>query len=263
MPLTPGNIYGVLSLVFWTLTVIVSVKYVVLILRADNNGEGGLIAMLALASQAVRDRPRAAPTAAGRRHLRHRASSSATASSRRRSRCCRRSRASRSPRPRCSAAIVPITLVVLTGLFLVQRHGTGGVGRFFGPVMLVWFVVLAALGVCAHRRQPGDPEGAVSPHYALALHARPPGASPSSRSARSCCASPAPRRSTPTWATSASGRSASPGSALVMPALVLNYFGQGAMLLDASGARSSNPFYEMAPTWALYPLIVLRDAAPR
>ena len=72
VPLTPANVYGVLSLVFWTITFIVSVKYVVLILRADNNGEGGLIAMLALASQAVKEHADAAPASALRRHLRHR-----------------------------------------------------------------------------------------------------------------------------------------------------------------------------------------------
>ncbi len=103
VPLTPGNIYGVLSLVFWTLTVIVSIKYVVLILRADNNGEGGLIAMLALASQAVRDRPPLRRRAADRRHLRHR-----DLLRRRRHHAGdlgarRRSRAWRSRRPGCTA----------------------------------------------------------------------------------------------------------------------------------------------------------------
>src|SRR4051794_683694 len=133
VPLTPGNIYGVLSLVFWTLTVIVSIKYVVLILRADNNGEGGLIAMLALASKAVRDR---APV---RRRLLvvgifgtaiffgdgviTPAISVLSAVE-----------GLKVAAPGLHTWIVPVTLVVLTVLFVFQRHGTGRVGRLFGPV---------------------------------------------------------------------------------------------------------------------------------
>ena len=142
MPLTPDNVFGVLSLVFWTLTVVVSIKYVVLILRADNNGEGGLIAMLALASQAVRDRP----------PLRRRllfvgifgtaiffgdgvitpAISVLGAVE-----------GLQVAAPALHTWVVPITLVVLTALFMFQRHGTERVGRLFGPVMAVWFVVIA------------------------------------------------------------------------------------------------------------------------
>ena len=159
VPLTESNIYGVLSLVFWTLTVVVSVKYVVLILRADNNGEGGLIAMLALASQAVRDRPK----------LRQRllfigvfgtaiffgdgvitpAISVLGAIE-----------GLEVAAPALHAYIVPITLAVLTGLFMVQRHGTARVGRFFGPVMAVWFVVLAVMGIDHIARRPRGAVGA-------------------------------------------------------------------------------------------------------
>src|SRR5690349_8822571 len=140
------NIFGVLSLVFWTLTVVVSVKYVVLILRADNNGEGGLIAMLALASRAVRDRP----------VLRKRllmvgifgtaiffgdgvvtpAISVLGAIE-----------GLEVAAPGLHAYIEPISLIVLTLLFIVQRHGTGGIGKFFGPITAVWFVVIAVLGI--------------------------------------------------------------------------------------------------------------------
>ena len=138
VPLTPANIFGVLSLVFWTLTVVVSIKYVVLILRADNNGEGGLIAMLALASQAVADRPAAAPHAAVHRHLRHRdllrrrRHHAGDLGARRRSRACEVAA------PALHTYVVPITLVVLTALFIVPaprhraasaavRAGDGGV----------------------------------------------------------------------------------------------------------------------------------------
>jgi KUP system potassium uptake protein len=165
VPLTAHNIYGVLSLVFWTLTVVVSVKYVVLILRADNNGEGGLIAMLALASQAVKDRPT----------LRKRllfvgifgtaiffgdgvitpaisvlgAVEGLTVAA-----------------PALHNWVVPITLAVLTCLFLFQRHGTARVGKLFGPVMAVWFAVIAVLGV-VHIGDNIAILKALSPHYAL------------------------------------------------------------------------------------------------
>ena len=150
VPFTTDNVYGILSIFFWTLTVIVSIKYVVLVLRADNNGEGGLIAMLALASQAVKDKPKL------RRWLLRSASSAprcstATASSRRRSPCCRRSRAWRWSRPAFKEWVIPLTLVVLFGLFAVQKRGTGGIGRFFGPITLVWFLVDRGAGRLAHR----------------------------------------------------------------------------------------------------------------
>ena len=138
VPLTPDNILGILSLVFWTLTVIVSLKYVVLILRADNHGEGGLIAMLALASQAVKHRPR----------LRARllllgifgtaiffgdgvitpAISVLSAVE-----------GLEVAAPALHRWVVPVTLVVLTVLFAAQRFGTAAVGRLFGPVTMTWF----------------------------------------------------------------------------------------------------------------------------
>ena len=147
MQLPAENIYGVLSLVFWTLTVIVSVKYVVLILRADNNGKGGLIAMLALASQAVKGKP------ALRRRLLLLLGIFGTAiffgdgvitpaisvlSA---------VEGLEVAAPALRSYVIPITLVVLTGLFMVQRHGTASVGKMFGPVMVLWFAVLAVLGL--------------------------------------------------------------------------------------------------------------------
>ena len=167
VPLTPANIYGVLSLVFWTLTVVVSVKYVVLILRADNNGEGGLIAMLALASQAVKDKP----------VLRRRllltgifgtaiffgdgvitpAISVLSAVE-----------GLEVVAPGLHRYVVPITLVVLTVLFVMQRHGTASVGKLFGPVTALWFAVLAVLGI-THIAQNPAVLWALSPHYALAF----------------------------------------------------------------------------------------------
>jgi KUP system potassium uptake protein len=158
------NIYGVLSLVFWTLTVIVSVKYVVLILRADNNGEGGLIAMLALASQAVKGKP-----ALRRRLLLLLLGIFGTAiffgdgvitpaisvlSA---------VEGLEVAAPALRSYVIPITLVVLTGLFMVQRHGTASVGKMFGPVMVLWFAVLAVLGL-AHIVENPAILWALSPH---------------------------------------------------------------------------------------------------
>ncbi|HEY6135938.1 MAG TPA: KUP/HAK/KT family potassium transporter, partial [Rubrivivax sp.] len=165
VPLTADNILGILSLVFWTLTVVVSLKYVALILRADNNGEGGLIAMLALASQAVADRP----------ELRRRllmlgifgtaiffgdgvitpAISVLSAVE-----------GLEVAAPGLHRFIVPVTLVVLTLLFAAQRFGTAVVGRFFGPITLLWFAVLAVLGVDHIADNPGVLV-ALSPHHAL------------------------------------------------------------------------------------------------
>jgi len=257
VPLTPTNIFGVLSLVFWTLTVVVSLKYVVLILRADNNGEGGLIAMLALASNAVRDRP------ALRRWLLllgifgtaiffgdgviTPAISVLSAVE-----------GLEVAAPALHRFVVPVTLVVLTALFAAQRFGTAMVGRFFGPVTLVWFVTMAALGV-PHIVDHPQVLAALSPHHALAFLIAHPGIAFVALGAVVLCVTGAealyadlghfgkpPIR----WA----------WFTVVMPALVLNYFGQGAMLLQHP-ENAKNPFYEMAPSWALYPLIVLATLA--
>ena len=257
VPLTPQNIYGVLSLVFWTLTVVVSIKYVALILRADNNGEGGLIAMLALASQAVKDRPvlrkrlliigifgtaiffgdgviTPAITVLGAIEGLEVAA------------------------PGLHHYIVPLSLVVLTLLFVVQRHGTGTVGKLFGPVMVTWFAVLAVLGLAQIAGNPAV-LAALSPHYALAFLLGHPGIAFIALGSIVLCV------------TGAEALYADMGHfgkrpirlawfSLAMPALVLNYFGQGAMLL-AHPENVKNPFYEMAPQWALYPLIGLATLA--
>jgi KUP system potassium uptake protein len=257
VPLTPHNVYGVLSLVFWTITVVVSIKYVVLILRADNNGEGGLIAMLALASQAVRERP----------SLRRRllfvgifgtaiffgdgvitpAISVLGAIE-----------GLQVAAPALHTWIVPLTLVVLTALFMFQRHGTERVGTLFGPVMALWFVALAALGL-AHIGDNPSIVKALSPQYALAfLFTQPKVAFIALGSVVLCV-------------TGAEALYADMGHfgkrpirlawfGMAMPALLLNYFGQGAMLLADPG-KVGNPFFEMAPAWALYPLIALATCA--
>jgi len=257
LALTPENILGVLSLMFWTLTVIVSIKYVGLILRADNNGEGGLIAMLALASRAVQDRPRT------RRALLTigifgtaifygdgvitPAISVLSAVE-----------GLKVAAPGMDRFVIPVTLIVLTALFLVQKHGTGGIGRYFGPITCVWFVVLAVLGV-GHIVQKPEVLAALSPHYAFLFILAQPGAAFFSLGAIILCA------------TGAEALYADMGHfgrtpirlawfSFVMPALVLNYFGQGAMLLEHP-ENVVNPFFEMAPHWALYPLVAMATFA--
>ena len=257
VPLNPDNILGILSLAFWTLTVVVSLKYVALILRADNNGEGGLIAMLALASQAVKDRP----------VLRSRllllgifgtaiffgdgvitpAISVLSAVE-----------GLEVVEPGLHRFVVPLTLVILTVLFAAQRFGTGVVGRFFGPITLLWFAVLAVLGL-VHIAQHPAVLVALPPHHAVGFLVAHPGVAFVALAALVLCV------------TGAEALYADLGHfgkkpirlawfAVVMPALVLNYFGQGAMLLQHP-ENVGNPFYEMAPAWALYPLIVLATLA--
>ena len=254
---TTDNILGVLSLIFWTMTIIVSLKYVVLILRADNNGEGGLIAMLALATTAVKDKPRLRSalmtvglfgTAVfyGDGVITPAISVLSAVEG------------LKVAEPRLESAVIPITLLVLTALFSVQRFGTGGIGRFFGPITMAWFVVLVALGLPHILANPAVLV-ALNPAYAAAFFAHNPVVAFVGLGAVVLCV------------TGGEALYADMGHfgkqpiriawfAFVMPALVVNYFGQGAMLLNNPQAIDS-PFYKMAPGWAQLPLVVLATAA--
>jgi KUP system potassium uptake protein len=257
VPFTPENIYGILSIFFWTLTTIVSVKYVVLVLRADNNGEGGLVAMLALASQAVKGSPRLRSTLLlvgifgtalfyGDGVITPAISVLSAVEG------------LEVVSPRFKTMVIPLTLVILFVLFAVQKRGTGGIGKFFGPITIVWFAIIALLGVMhiAH-----DPQilRALSPHYALAFMFDNTLVTFIILGAVVLCV------------TGAEALYADLGHfgkkpirlawfSVVMPALTLNYFGQGALLLRNPEAVK-NPFYLMAPDWALIPLVVLATMA--
>jgi KUP system potassium uptake protein len=162
---TPDNVFGILSIFFWTITVIVSIKYVALVLRADNNGEGGLVAMLALASTAVKDKPRLRSVLLVLGIF---------------GTCLFYGDGVITPAisvlsaveglevisPNFKKAVIPLTLIILFALFFVQKRGTGGIGKFFGPITLVWFAAIAGLGL---MHIVGHPEilWAVSPHHAL------------------------------------------------------------------------------------------------
>lgn len=257
VPFTTDNVYGILSILFWTLTFIVSLKYVVLVLRADNNGEGGLVAMLALASQSVKEKPalRRALLVVGIFGT-----------------CLFYGDGVITPAitvlgaveglevmsPNLHGAIIPLTLVILLGLFMVQKHGTSSIGRFFGPVMIVWFFTIAALGVAQIARHP-EILWALSPHYALGFMLANPGTTFVLLGAVVLCV------------TGGEALYADMGHfgkqpirvawfSIAMPALTLNYFGQGALLLENPDAVK-NPFYMLAPAWALMPLVVLATAA--
>ena len=257
VPFTPDNVYGILSMFVWTLTVIVSIKYVALVLRADNNGEGGLIAMLALASMAVKDKPKL------RRWLLilgifgtslfygdgviTPAISVLSAVE-----------GLEVISPTFKQGVIPITLLILFALFAVQKHGTTGIGKFFGPITLVWFAVLALLGVSQIITHP-EILWAISPHYAVRFMWQNPGTTFIILGAVVLCV------------TGAEALYADLGHfgkkpirlawfSVVMPSLILNYMGQGALLLS-NPAAVKNPFYLMAPDWALMPLVGLATMA--
>ncbi|MEY4121301.1 MAG: hypothetical protein RLZZ457_139, partial [Pseudomonadota bacterium] len=254
---TPDNIYGILSIFFWTLTIIVSLKYVALVLRADNHGEGGLVAMLALASMAVKDRP----------VLRHRMLIVGIFGT-----CLFYGDGVITPAisvlsaveglevisPAFKKYVIPLTIVILFGLFAVQKRGTSGIGKFFGPITVIWFIAIAALGLYHIASHP-EILWAISPHHAIRFIITEPEVTFLILGAVVLCV------------TGGEALYADMGHfgkkpirlawfSVVMPALTLNYFGQGALLLNEPDAVA-NPFFNMAPEWLLLPLVILATAA--
>ncbi len=254
---TPENIYGILSIFFWTLTSIVSVKYVLLVLRADNHGEGGLIAMLALASMAVKEKPALRKVLLGigifGTSLFYGDGVITPAIS-----VLGAMEGLEVISPASKPWVVPLTLMILFGLFYVQKRGTTSIGKFFGPITLLWFIVLSLLGI-SHIVQTPEILWALAPHHAVRFMLSNVHTTFIILGAVVLCVTGAealyadmghfgkrPIRLAWFW--------------IVMPALVLNYFGQGALLLKNPQAVK-NPFYLMAPEWALLPLLLLATAA--
>ncbi|MFN6995232.1 MAG: potassium transporter Kup [Aquincola tertiaricarbonis] len=257
VPVTHDNVLGVLSMIFWTMTIVVSLKYVLLILRADNNGEGGLIAMLALATTAVKERPALRQTLLlvgmfgtaifyGDGVITPAISVLSAVEG------------LEVAAPALHGVVVPVTLLLITVLFAVQRFGTRGIGRFFGPVMLVWFIVLVALGLPHILRNP-HVLLALNPVFAMGFIAEHPTTAFIALGAVVLCI------------TGGEALYADLGHfgkqpiriawySFVMPALVVNYFGQGALLLEQPEAAAS-PFYLLAPQWAALPLVGLATCA--
>jgi KUP system potassium uptake protein len=254
---TRANVLGLLSLIFWSLVLVVSVKYIVYVLRADNRGEGGILALTALVT----------PVGATRRGGRGvlillglfgtalvygdgMITPAITVLS--------AVEGLRIATPLFSPYVIPIAIAILILLFVVQNHGTAKIGRIFGPVMLFWFLALAALGVAAAVREPSV-FAAVDPRHAIDFFVRNRGhgflvlgsvflvlTGAEALYADLGHFGAAPIRLA--W------------FVVALPALLLNYFGQGALLLSTPDAVE-NPFFRLAPAWALYPLVALATAA--
>jgi len=257
IPVSTGNILGILSLIFWTLILVISLKYMVFVLRADNRGEGGIFALLALLRPS-RDQQRRSRRilillgVLGASMLYGGAMITPAIS------VLSAVEGLQVAAPHLQHFVIPITVAILFGLFAVQRFGTAKVGAVFGPLTLVWFAVLAVLGVRGILQAP-EVLLAVNPLYAVdyfiangfkgyfAIYA------------------------VFLVATGGEALYADLGHfgrypirvvwfAFVLPALMLNYFGQGALLIT-DPAGGVNPFFHLAPSWALYPLIILATAA--
>ena len=253
----PANILGVLSLIFWSLIIVISIKYLVFVLNADNHGEGGILSLTALATPIK-------PSGRSERRVLIAmgifgaallygdgvitpaisilgAMEGLTVAT-----------------PLFNPYVVPITIAIIVVLFLVQSRGTAGIGRVFGPVTLVWFAALAVLGTMQIVRYP-EVLAAVNPLHGLDFFLR------------------------NGWhgflilgsvflvVTGGEALYADMGHfgmrpirlvwfSVVLPALLLNYFGQGALLLENPGA-AENPFYRLVPSWGLYPMVILATAA--
>ena len=187
--------------------------------------------------------------------------STATASSRRPSPCSAPSRASSVATTRLTPAIVPLTVAILLGLFSVQKRGTASIGGVFGPVMVVWFATLGGPRRACRSRATRRSSWRVNPIHAVALLRATRVARASSSSAASSSPSRAARRSTPTWATSGARPIRVAWFALVMPALLLNYFGQGACRHPAPGASRPTRSSRSSRRRCIYPMVALSTAA--
>jgi KUP system potassium uptake protein len=257
LALTPANLIGIVSLIFWSLMVVVTLKYVTLIMRADNHGEGGIMALLSLAASSVSDRPRlragllligvfGAALFYGDGVITPAISVLSAIEG------------LKLATPSLTPYVEEIAVAVLIALFLLQKHGTAGIGKVFGPVMVVWFAVLAGMGLF-HLLEAPAILAALDPFQGLAfaLHHR--------------WLAFIALGSVVLALTGAEALYADMGHfgagpvrlswfAFVLPALALNYFGQGALLL-AHPAAIENPFFRMFPGWALVPMVLLATAA--
>ncbi len=257
VPPTPAHVLGVLSLIFWALIIVISIKYLVFVLRADNHGEGGILSLTALATpiKPTGKHERSALILMGLfgAALLYGDGIITPAIS-----VLGAMEGLSVATPALHPYVVPISLAILVALFLFQSRGTAGVGKVFGPVTLLWFAVLALLGLLQILRYPAV-LGAINPVHGVQFFID------------------------TGWqgylvlgsvflvVTGGEALYADMGHfgtkpiridwfALVLPSLLLNYFGQGALLLEHPEA-AENPFYLLAPGWAIYPLIVLAVAA--
>lgn len=252
LPVTAVNVLGVLSLIFWSLILVVSVKYICYILRADNDGEGGVLALLALIKRKKQYRFFILLGVIGAGLLLGDSMITPAIS------VMSAIEGLQQVSPAFEIFIVPLAVIILLALFLFQHLGTEKIGRYFGPMLLLWFIVLAILGVVKIIPNP-KVLAAINPYYAFAFFVR------------------------NGWkayellggiflvVTGGEALYADLGHfgkapirlgwfALVLPALLLNYFGQGACLLETP-SFIRNPFYLIAPSWFFYPLLVIATIA--
>jgi KUP system potassium uptake protein len=254
---TSADVYGVISLVFWSITLIVSVKYVMFILRADNDGEGGIMALAALIREKLRSRSRRVAVAMVLgvigASLFYGDSLITPAIS-----VLSAVEGIEVASPSAKDVVLPVGIVILAVLFAAQRWGTHVVGRLFGPVMVVWFAVLALTGLPHIVAHPGILRG-LSPTYVGTFVADHPFTAFIAMGAVVLAITGAEAL----YADMGHfGRRPIRASwfALVFPALILNYLGQGALILDKPSSVS-NPFYLLTPSWARIPMVVLATFA--
>ena len=253
---TPVHILGILSLIFWSLVLVILFKYVMVVLNADNKGEGGVLALTALVINTERASPRrkiygALGILGAALFFADGAITPAVT-------VLGAVEGLKLAAPTAQIPILPIAVAILIGLFIVQRYGTGSVGRVFGPVMLGWFAILAAMGTYWIIREPQvlyalDPSRALRllmQHQVGALAVL-GGVFLTVTGGEALYADMGHFGKTPIRAA---------WIFVVMPALVLNYFGEGALLIE-NPAAINNPFYLMAPAWSLWPLVILATAA--
>jgi KUP system potassium uptake protein len=252
LPLTQANVYGVLSVIFWTLMIVVTLKYVTLIMSADNRGEGGIMALTALVGRGLHDRRSrwwlvglgifGAAMFYGDGMITPAISVLSAVEG------------LEVMTPALKLYVVPATLLILIALFSIQRHGTASVGVLFGPVTCLWFAALAVLGGLQLVRDPAV-LAALNPAYAFDFLTGNPLAAFLALGAVVLAV-------TGTEALYADMGHFGAGPirrawlGFVLPALVLNYFGQGALLIH-DPAAIKNPFYLLAPEWALLPMVIL------
>jgi KUP system potassium uptake protein len=257
LPITPETVMGILSIMFWAMTALVTMKYLVFMMRADNKGEGGILALTALAQRCFRmgTRSRWWVMALGMfgASMFYGDAIITPAMS-----VLSAVEGLNVATPALSKFVVPVAVGILIALFVIQKHGTGAVAKVFGPTMVLWFGVLALLGAMQIANNPGILK-ALNPWYSWQFLIEYKVLGWLVLGAVVLCVTGGEalyadmghfgKRPIRTgWFT------------LVWPALLLNYFGQGALLL-ANPAAIRNPFYLMAPSWALIPLIVLATAA--
>jgi KUP system potassium uptake protein len=256
LPIDRMHVLGVLSLVFWTVTLVVSVKYVSLIMRADNRGEGGSLAMLAVLERVLTGKRRAGVVAV----------LGILAAALFYGDCMITPAISilsaveglRVAAPQLKLFVVPITVGIVVGLFLLQRHGAGAIGNLFGPIMLLWFGTLGVFGVASIANDPSVLL-ALSPHYAILFIAN------------DGLVAFLAFGSVFLAVTGAEALYADMGHfgrkpirlawyGVALPGLILNYFGQGSLLLNDPQAID-NPFFRLVPDFLALPMVILAAVA--